>query len=143
LLRNSSGVQQPLLASGVYETEPIGCEPGAGAFLNVVVEIGYSGSAGDLLHVLRSIEEQLGRPSRHPKNTSRTIDLDILYFGDERLDTPELQLPHPRLRERRFVLQPLADIRPDLVLPGFSTTVAELLTRPRMGSGLVCVATEW
>jgi 2-amino-4-hydroxy-6-hydroxymethyldihydropteridine diphosphokinase len=142
LLQSLSGTEQPVLSSAIYETQPVGCEPGAGAFLNAVVEIGWSAAAGELLAGLRSIEQQLGRPSRHPKNTSRTIDLDVLYLGDEQLNTPELQLPHPRLHERRFVLQPLADIRPELVLPGFTAPVAELLAE-LADAQLLRVADEW
>jgi len=142
-LQSLPATQGPLLCSAVYETEPVGCEPGAGAFLNAVMELGFTGAAGELLDVLRSIEKELGRPSQHPKNTSRTIDLDLLYFGEERMSTPALELPHPRLHGRRFVLQPLADIRPDLVLPGQHEPVAVLLAGLGDAPQLVTVASEW
>jgi 2-amino-4-hydroxy-6-hydroxymethyldihydropteridine diphosphokinase len=142
-LRGLPATQVPLLCSAVYETEPVGCEPGAGAFLNAVVELGFDGDAHELLRLLGEIEKELGRPSQHPKNTSRTIDLDLLYFGTEQISTGDLELPHPRLHERRFVLQPLTDIRGDLVLPGKRETVAELLRRLPDAQQLVSVASEW
>ena len=86
----------------------------------------------------------MGRPSRRPKNAPRTIDLDLLYFGDSTFESDSLSLPHPRLGERRFVLEPLASIRPDLVLPGDPRPVrerlAELLTEE---PPLKRVAAEW
>ncbi|CAN5161586.1 2-amino-4-hydroxy-6-hydroxymethyldihydropteridinediphosphokinase [soil metagenome] len=142
-LRLLSRAESPVLASAVYETEPVGCEPGAGAFLNAVVEIGVGGEPQELLRQLRRIEQELGRPPEHAKNTSRTLDLDLLYFGAEQISTGVLQLPHPRLHERRFVLQPLADIRADLVLPGQMESVGELLARLGPTPPLVRSATEW
>ncbi|MGI8437003.1 MAG: 2-amino-4-hydroxy-6-hydroxymethyldihydropteridine diphosphokinase [Chthoniobacterales bacterium] len=141
-LTSLPGVEPSLLSSPVYETEPIDCEPRAPRFLNAVMEIGYDGSAHDLLRELRQIEEELGRPEAHPRNASRTIDLDLLYFGDEAIAEPELQLPHPRLAERRFVLEPLAEIRPDLILPEQSETVAALLEKLPQ-TPLVRLASEW
>lgn len=137
------GVEPPLLASAIYETEPVDCEPGAGKFLNAVIEIGFAGEATQLLAALRQIETNLGRPSVHPRNVSRTIDLDLLYFGGLRIDTPELQLPHPRLHERAFVLRPLAEIRPDLMLPNHRSSVAELLRQLGETSELVRIESEW
>lgn len=131
--RLSSG---PLAASPIYETAPVDCEPDAPPFLNAVVEIDYTGSALQLLHELRAIEARLGRPADHARNASRMIDLDILYFGAEEIASAELQVPHPRIAQRRFVLAPLADIRPDLILPQQRLTTAELLaslpTSPRV-----------
>ena len=135
--------QPPLLASGIYETEPVDCEPGAPRFLNAVIEIGFSGEPAQLLAQLRAIERQLGRPSVHPRNVSRTIDLDLLYFGDAIIETSELQLPHPRLHERAFVLQPLADIRPELVLPKRDEPVRELLANLNVTSELVRMESGW
>ena len=76
---------------------------------------------------LRGIERALGRPTRYPRHAPRAVDLDVLYVGDLRSDHPELTVPHPRMGQRRFVLAPLAAIRPDLVVPGQTQTVAELL----------------
>ncbi len=115
-----------ILCSRIYETEPVDCEPGAREFLNAAMEIEYAGPAESLLADLRAIERKLGRPSRRAKNISRTIDLDLLYFGDMQMDSPELKLPHPRLHLRRFVIEPLRDIRPDLILPGQTKSIARL-----------------
>ncbi len=133
----------PVLASAAYETEPIGCEPGAPKFLNAVMEIGYAGTAADLLKELRSIEIRLGRPAAHARNISRVVDLDLLYFGDQKAAEPALQLPHPRMHERRFVLEPLAEIRPELVLPGQTATVLQLLHALSDREPLVRFASEW
>src|SRR3954453_10044325 len=121
------GVSPPLRASSVFETEPIGCEPGAPSFLNAAVEFSYDGRAEELWKDLKNIEVGLGRPSGHERNVSRPIDLDLLYFGDTIVNTVPLTLPHPRMFERAFVLQPLADIAPERVLPGQTKTIRELL----------------
>src|SRR5438105_1155759 len=81
-----SNVTPPILSSAVYETEPVGCEPGAGKFLNAVVEFEYQGDPAGLLEQLIGIEEALGRRRKHQKNVSRTIDLDLLYCGDQQID---------------------------------------------------------
>src|SRR6266513_882513 len=122
-----SNVSFPILSSPLYETEPVDCETGAGKFLNAVVEFEYQGDPATLLEQLIRIEEALGRKRDHPKNVSRIIDIDLLYYGDQAIDIGRLQLPHPRIGSRKFVLQPLADIRPDLVLPGMKKTIRKLL----------------
>ena len=122
-----ANVNAPILSSAVYETEPVGCEPGAAKFLNAAVEFEYEGDPARLLEQLIQIEGALGRKRDHPKNVSRTIDLDLLYHGDQQINDERLKLPHPRLHLREFVLRPLADIQPDLVLPLQTKTVRELL----------------
>src|SRR5690242_8697425 len=87
-------VVPPLLFSGIFETDPVECEPAAEKFLNAVVEIGYGGPTRELLEELKRIEAALGRPPEHAPNHSRTIDLDLLYHGARVLDEPQLQLPH-------------------------------------------------
>jgi 2-amino-4-hydroxy-6-hydroxymethyldihydropteridine diphosphokinase len=121
------GVTGPLLSSHVYETEPVGTGTDAGRFLNAVIEIGFEGEPAALLAGLQAIESAMGRPSRRPRNAPRTLDLDILYAGDRTLAESELDIPHPRMAVRRFVLTPLNDIRPDLRPPGWKRTVAESL----------------
>ncbi len=120
------GAGEPL-ASALYETEPVDCGPEAGAYLNGVIEIEHPGPPEQLLAALQQIEQRFGRPATRPRNAPRLLDLDLLYAGDLVLALPELVLPHPRLHLRRFVLQPLADICPDLLLPGQSRPVGELL----------------
>lgn len=142
-LSDLPGVELPRLASAVYETDPVDCDESAGKFLNAVMEIGYAGAASELLRVLRGIEAAHGRPPAHARNASRTLDLDLLYFGDITFSTPDLELPHPRMQTRRFVLEPLAEIRPDLILPGQQESVSALLRRLPDRSPLVLVASEW
>jgi 2-amino-4-hydroxy-6-hydroxymethyldihydropteridine diphosphokinase len=122
-------ITPPVLASAIYETTPVDCEPGAGRFLNTVVEFGYEGDPLDLLKELRRIENALGRSPDHPRNVSRKIDIDILYVGDRKIETQELKLPHPRMCKREFVLRPLADIRAELILPGQAKTARDLLAQ--------------
>jgi 2-amino-4-hydroxy-6-hydroxymethyldihydropteridine diphosphokinase len=122
-----SKVEPLIVASPVYETEPVACEPGAAKFLNAVIEFEYGGDAAHLLGELIRIEEALGRGRDHPQNVSRIIDIDLLYSGNRQVDDEQLQLPHPRLHLRSFVLRPLADIRSDLILPGQKKNVGDLL----------------
>jgi 2-amino-4-hydroxy-6-hydroxymethyldihydropteridine diphosphokinase len=136
-------VSPPILFSSIYETEPINCETGAGKFLNAVIEVGFERAPLSLLHALRGIEEAMGRPPRNARNRSRTIDLDLLYCGDWTQNTPELQLPHPRLHLRRFVLEPLVEIRPDLKLPGNNLAVRNLLTRVESEPLVVRALEQW
>jgi 2-amino-4-hydroxy-6-hydroxymethyldihydropteridine diphosphokinase len=138
-----SNVLPPMRASAVYETEPVGCQKGAAKFLNAAIEFEYSGEAQDLLRELAAIEKLLGRPAGHARNASRTIDLDLLYFGELEIETAELQLPHPRIAGREFVLRPLADIRPDLVLPKQTESVGMLLLQITSTGAVVRVAAEW
>ena len=136
-------IEPSILASAVYETEPIDCEPTATRFFNAVMEFGYDGEPAELLRGLRGIEAALGRSPRHARNVSRTLDLDLLYFGDLTLSAPELELPHPRMHTRQFVLEPLAEIRPELVLPAQQKTVADLLEELPDRSPLVRVTSQW
>ena len=121
-----TGPDAPLV-SPIYETDPVDCAPDSPAYLNAVIEIGHEGGALGLLRALQQIEHREGRPAAHAFHSSRTLDLDLLYMGDTALQSPALTLPHPRIAERRFVLQPLGDIRPELILPGQTQPVAALL----------------
>jgi 2-amino-4-hydroxy-6-hydroxymethyldihydropteridine diphosphokinase len=111
----------------VYETEPVDCAPGTQAFLNTVIEVAADCLPSELHAHLKDIEQALGRPEQRERNSPRSLDLDLLYADDVVSDDPVLTLPHPRMHLRRFVLEPLADIRPELVLPGQQVSVAELL----------------
>ena len=136
------GALPPLRCSPIYETEPVDCEKGAAKFFNAVIEFGYAGQPAELRRELAAIERVLGRPATHERNVSRPIDLDLLYFGELLMETPELRLPHPRIVDREFVLRPLADIRPDLVLPRQTEAVKVLLLRLPM-TGVVRLDLEW
>jgi 2-amino-4-hydroxy-6-hydroxymethyldihydropteridine diphosphokinase len=98
------------------ETEPVGPVE-QGPFLNGAVQVATELGPRELLERLLDIEQRLGRV-RAERFGPRTIDLDLLLYGDEVLDEPGLTLPHPRLHERRFALEPLAELAPDLVVPG-------------------------
>src|SRR5262245_1323085 len=136
-------VHAPILSSAIYETEPVGCEPGAGKFFNSVVEFEYDGDPARLLEQLIQIEEALGRKRDHRQNVSRTIDIDLLYCGDQQINNKRLQLPHPRLNLREFVLRPLADVRPDLILPGQTKSVRELLAELEQPGEVMLSADRW
>lgn len=129
--------------SGLYETEPVGCAPGTAPFLNAVVEIETSLDPRELLRRLREFEMQSGRTRSPEKNSPREIDLDLLYCGDLRLDTPALVIPHSRMTTRRFVMQPLADIRPELVLPGQTETARNLLAHLPAAPAARLIARDW
>lgn len=95
-------------------TEPEGMAPGTPPFLNAVLSGYWSGTADELLLLCRKIEAECGRPNDHIPYTNRTLDLDIILFGDLRQTTSELTIPHPRAHLRSFVLIPLAEIEPEL-----------------------------
>ena len=136
-------IQPPVLSSAIYETDPVDCEPGAPKFLNAVVEFGYDGDPLQLLKKMKSVEDALGRPREHARNVSRKIDIDLLYIGDTRINDRELELPHPRMYLRKFVLQPLADIRPELILPRQAKTVRELLAQVNDSCNVVRLTDDW
>jgi 2-amino-4-hydroxy-6-hydroxymethyldihydropteridine diphosphokinase len=118
--------------SSLYETEPVDLREQPW-FLNCVVQGETQLAALDVLRTLRGIESQMGSKKLVPKGP-RLIDLDILLYGDETIDTPELQVPHPRMLQRRFVLAPLAEIAPNLKHPAWKETVTELGAKVRDSS---------
>lgn len=115
--------------SRIYETEPVNVpdEHQDKPFLNCAVIIESSLAPADLLKEIHDLEVDMGRQADHPVNTPRTIDIDIVYAGDLIVDTPELTIPHPHCSERRFVIEPLADLRPDLILPKTNRTTKDIL----------------
>ncbi len=114
--------------SRLIETVPVGVVGRQGPFLNAAVTGGFPGAARDLLAELLRIEREQGRKRPYP-GAARTLDLDLIFFGSERVDEPGLVIPHPRFRARRFVLEPLAEIAAGWVDPVTGLTVAELLSR--------------
>jgi 2-amino-4-hydroxy-6-hydroxymethyldihydropteridine diphosphokinase len=113
-------------ASAFLETEPVGGPPGQGMYLNAAAELDTLLDPFELLGVLQEIEGRFGRV-RTIQWGPRTLDLDLLLYEDQIIDTPELTVPHPRLASRRFVLEPLAEIAPLVVEPVSKRTIAELL----------------
>ena len=103
--------------SSFRETEPVGYADQP-AFLNAAVAIETELSPRNLLERLLAVERRLGRTRGGPRYGPRTIDLDLLVYGDERVEERGLTVPHPRLHERRFALEPLAELEPELVVPG-------------------------
>ena len=121
-----------LRSSSVRETEPVG-GAAQGKFLNAVWEVETDLLARELKDRLFEIEAELGRRRDEP-NAPRQIDLDILFYGDEVIEEKHLQIPHPRLHEREFVLEPLEELVPDFVHPILRKTVKELAVIARQHS---------
>ena len=118
-----------VLESSLWETTPLDCPPGSPRFVNAVA--GFQPRAGEtpesLLAELQALEKEFGRPPKQGLNEPRPLDLDLIAFAAETRVTAHLVLPHPRAHQRRFVLQPLGEIAPALILPGQSRTVSQLL----------------
>lgn len=111
--------------SSIYETEPVGYREQP-RFLNLVCRVTTDMPPGDVLRIAKDIEGSLGRVPDRPKNTPRLIDIDILFYGDTVMETPDLTIPHPRLKNRAFVLIPLNEIAPDLIHPRLGDRISQL-----------------
>jgi 2-amino-4-hydroxy-6-hydroxymethyldihydropteridine diphosphokinase len=127
LIRRAAEQIGAVRLSTIRETEPWGYTA-QGPFLNAVAEVETSLEPRPLLVHLLDVERRLGRERVGPRWGPRTIDLDLLLYGDETIDEPDLTVPHPHLLERLFVLEPLAELVPSRKIPG-NGTVSEALTR--------------
>ena len=119
------------LQSSLWKTTPVDCPPNSPLFINAAIGLipDYNTNALDFLHYLQLLENRFGRTPKKVLNEPRPLDLDLITFKNLRLDSLELTLPHPRAHLRRFVLQPLCEIAPNLLLPGQSETVEHLLKK--------------
>jgi 2-amino-4-hydroxy-6-hydroxymethyldihydropteridine diphosphokinase len=132
-----------LAASSLYQTAPLGpvAQP---PYLNAALLLNVTLGPHELLGLLLAIERDRGRDRlREERWGPRTLDLDLLLYRDELIDTPDLKVPHPRLRERLFVLEPLAEIAPELIVPGTDSPVAVLAARLRGVQRVERLALTW
>ena len=130
--------------SPVYETEPVGVKPEYKAmkFLNAALIVESPYTAEEWLVKVKRIESVLRRVRTEDRNAPRPIEMDIIFCGDELVDSDLLQVPHARWAERRFVVQPLADVRPELVLPGTDEPVRKILAE-MPGNDVRLFAERW
>ncbi len=131
--------------SPVYETLPVGVLPDYEEMMyyNAVVLVNSAAPASEWLASLSAIERDLGRVRTADRNAPRTIDVDVIYAGEKMVDGDGLIVPHPRWADRRFVLEPLCDVRPDLVLPGATGPVKTLLKELVSEEQVTVVHKEW
>lgn len=129
MTRLQSFSDTPIFKSSLWETSPVDCPPDSPKFVNAVVGLipQKNETPESLLKKLRRLEKEFGRVPKTILNEPRPLDLDLIAFGNETRNSPELILPHPRAHLRRFVLQPLGEIAPDLTLPNQTRTVLQLL----------------
>jgi 2-amino-4-hydroxy-6-hydroxymethyldihydropteridine diphosphokinase len=130
--------RSPLRRSSLWRSTPVDCPPGSPLFVNAAVALEpLAGETPEsLLAKLQALEREFGRQPKRVMNEPRPLDLDLIAFGVEVRSTPELTLPHPRAHQRRFVLEPLAEIAPEFVLPGQTRPVRALLADVRSGEEL-------
>ncbi len=120
---------EPILKSSLWKTSPVDCPPGSPPFVNAMAGLlpKDDETPESLLEKLRALEKEFGRPQKKILNEPRPLDLDLIAFARETRNTQDLILPHPRAHLRKFVLQPLNEIAPDLVLAGQGKTISQLL----------------
>jgi len=131
--------------SPVYETEPVGVKPEHKAmkFLNAVLIVESPYTAEEWLAKIKKIEQTLHRVRTEDRNAPRTMDVDILFSGDQVVDSDILKVPHARWADRRFVVQPLADVRPELVLPGTKNPVQKILAEMPDNDDVRLFSVKW
>jgi 2-amino-4-hydroxy-6-hydroxymethyldihydropteridine diphosphokinase len=127
---------EPVLRSSLWQTSPEDCPPGSPLFVNAVAGLApcWGETPESLLDRLQALEREFGRRRKTVQNEPRPLDLDLIAFGREKRATADLVLPHPRAHHRRFVLQPLSELAPSLILPGQSASVDQLLGRLPRGA---------
>ena len=144
LLRKLSPAGVTFDQAPLYQSAPVACQADAPDFYNTIVELDFVGTPYELLEAIQGIEYHLGRESVRERNAPRVIDIDILYFGNTIVRGDILTIPHPELTHRRFVLQPLHDIRPHLILPGDRDPIETHLRRLDSGEPeLALVQATW
>ncbi len=123
------GISIESQASSLYRSEPLDCPAGSGDFINAVMALQISSgtSPRELLAATQRIEAEFGRQRGAERNQARTLDIDIISYANQVLASEELILPHPRAAERKFVLLPLSEICPGMVLPGQTASIAQLV----------------
>jgi 2-amino-4-hydroxy-6-hydroxymethyldihydropteridine diphosphokinase len=132
--------------SHLYETEPVDVRSEFQhlKFVNSVLIVSSTAPAEEWLSRIGSVEAELGRQrDTDDKNAPRPVDVDIIFYGDQLIGSGGLVVPHPRWAQRRFVVQPLADLQPDRVLPGMSQSVGEILKELPGADGLTLLNEEW
>ena len=129
---------QPLLRSSLWRSSPVDCPPGSPPFVNAMAGLlPLPGETPEsLLAKLQALEKTFGRTPKKILNEPRPLDLDLIAFGREQRHSAALTLPHPRAHLRRFVLQPFSEIAPDLILPGQSKSVSQLLAELPAGESV-------
>jgi 2-amino-4-hydroxy-6-hydroxymethyldihydropteridine diphosphokinase len=129
-------------ASSLYRTPAVGGPPGQPDYLNAVIEVTTELTPEQLLALSQQLEADTGR-TRTVRWAPRTLDIDLLFFDNLTVNSASLDLPHPRLHERHFVLLPLVEIAPDLQHPHFSSSVTQLLERLPAAAGIVRLTEKW
>ncbi len=116
-----------IVASSIYRTAPVNCLPGTPDFLNFVITADWYGDVQSLHTLCKRIEVQSGRAPVREKNSPRTLDIDIILYGDDIINEPDLQIPHIEACNRLFVLLPLEEVAARRIFPGKTQTVADIL----------------
>ena len=115
--------------SRIFRSAPVDCVPGTPDFSDQALTGIWPGTARELFAVCQKLERAAGRPEHHSSREARTLDIDLILFGDAVSDAPELTIPHPRAKNRRFVLEPLAEIAPDWRFPDSGKTILQEFKR--------------